>query len=377
MRIGVIGGGQLAQMMALAAMPLGLRVHALDPAVDACAGDVAPLEVAAFDDLAALHRFSDICDVITFDFENVSAPALAELAALRPVRPNPLSLATAQDRAAEKALFARIGTAVAPFAVIDSREQIEAAADTVEFPAILKTRRFGYDGKGQINVPTAAALADACTRLGNAPCVLESRVRFRRELSIVAVRGLDGQMLCYPLVENLHVDGILSATLAPACVSNAMVASARLCAERVAEALDYVGVFAIEFFDLDGVLVANEMAPRVHNSGHWSIEGAVTSQFENHMRAVTGLPLGDTTAVGASCMLNWIGEMPDRAAALSVPGLHWHDYGKSARAGRKVGHATITAVDRQSLAERLILLAEKLERHGQIAPVIERLSESA
>ena len=377
MRIGVIGGGQLAQMMALAAMPLGLRVHALDPAVDACAGDVAPLEVAAFDDLAALHRFSDICDVITFDFENVSAPALAELAALRPVRPNPLSLATAQDRAAEKALFARIGTAVAPFAVIDSREQIEAAADTVEFPAILKTRRFGYDGKGQINVPTAAALADACTRLGNAPCVLESRVRFRRELSIVAVRGLDGQMLCYPLVENLHVDGILSATLAPACVSNAMVASARLCAERVAEALDYVGVFAIEFFDLDGVLVANEMAPRVHNSGHWSIEGAVTSQFENHMRAVTGLPLGDTSAVGASCMLNWIGEMPDRAAALSVPGLHWHDYGKSARAGRKVGHATITAVDRQSLAERLILLAEKLERHGQIAPVIERLSESA
>ena len=377
MRIGVIGGGQLAQMMALAAMPLGLRVHALDPAVDACAGDVAPLEVAAFDDLAALHRFSDICDVITFDFENVSAPALAELAALRPVRPNPLSLATAQDRAAEKALFARIGTAVAPFAVIDSREQIEAAADTVEFPAILKTRRFGYDGKGQINVPTAAALADACTRLGNAPCVLESRVRFRRELSIVAVRGLDGQMLCYPLVENLHVDGILSATLAPACVSNAMVASARLCAERVAEALDYVGVFAIEFFDLDGVLVANEMAPRVHNSGHWSIEGAVTSQFENHMRAVTGLPLGDTSAVGASCMLNWIGEMPDRAAALSVPGLHWHDYGKSARAGRKVGHATITAVDRQSLAERLLLLAEKLERHGQIAPVIERLSESA
>ena len=377
MRIGVIGGGQLAQMMALAAMPLGLRVHALDPAVDACAGDVAPLEVAAFDDLAALHRFSDICDVITFDFENVSAPALAELAALRPVRPNPLSLATAQDRAAEKALFARIGTAVASFAVIDSREQIEAAADTVEFPAILKTRRFGYDGKGQINVPTAAALADACTRLGNAPCVLESRVRFRRELSIVAVRGLDGQMLCYPLVENLHVDGILSATLAPACVSNAMVASARLCAERVAEALDYVGVFAIEFFDLDGVLVANEMAPRVHNSGHWSIEGAVTSQFENHMRAVTGLPLGDTSAVGASCMLNWIGEMPDRAAALSVPGLHWHDYGKSARAGRKVGHATITAVDRQSLAERLLLLAEKLERHGQIAPVIERLSESA
>jgi 5-(carboxyamino)imidazole ribonucleotide synthase len=375
MRVGVIGGGQLAQMMALAAMPLGLRVHALDPAVDACAGDVAPLEVAAFDDLTALHRFSDICDVITFDFENVSAPALAELAALRPVRPNPLSLATAQDRAAEKALFARIGTAVAPFAVIDARDQIETAASAVEFPAILKTRRFGYDGKGQINVPAAAALADACTRLGNAPCVLESRVRFQRELSIVAVRGLDGQMLCYPLVENLHVDGILSATLAPARVSDTMVTAARICAERVADALDYVGVFAIEFFDLDGELIANEMAPRVHNSGHWSIEGAVTSQFENHMRAVTGLPLGDTSAVGASCMLNWIGEMPDRAAALSVPGLHWHDYGKSARAGRKVGHATITAADRRSLAERLILLAEKLDRSDQIAPVLVRLAD--
>lgn len=375
MRIGVIGGGQLAQMMAQAAMPLGLRVHALDPAVDACAGEVAPLEVAAFDDLSALHRFSDICDVITFDFENVSAPALAELAALKPVRPNPLSLATAQDRAAEKALFARIGTAVAPFAVIDTREQIEAAAQAVEFPAILKTRRFGYDGKGQINVPNAGALMDACTRLGHAPCVLESRVRFQRELSIVAVRGLDGEMRCYPLVENLHVDGILSATIAPANVSSSMIESARECAERVAEELGYVGVFAIEFFDLNGMLVANEMAPRVHNSGHWSIEGAVTSQFENHIRAVSGLPLGETSAVGVSCMLNWIGDMPDRAAGLAVPGLHWHDYGKSARAGRKVGHATITAVDRKTLAERLVLLAEKLERSSQIAPVLARLAD--
>ena len=375
MRIGVIGGGQLAQMMAQAAMPLGLRVHALDPAVDACAGEVAPLEVAAFDDLSALHRFSDICDVITFDFENVSAPALAELAALKPVRPNPLSLATAQDRAAEKALFGRIGTAVAPFAVIDTREQIEAAARAVEFPAILKTRRFGYDGKGQINVSDAAALMDACTRLGHAPCVLESRVRFQRELSIVAVRGLDGEMRCYPLVENLHVDGILSATIAPANVSSSMIESARECAERVAEELGYVGVFAIEFFDLNGMLVANEMAPRVHNSGHWSIEGAVTSQFENHIRAVSGLPLGETSAVGVSCMLNWIGDMPDRAAGLAVPGLHWHDYGKSARAGRKVGHATITAVDRKTLAERLVLLAEKLERSSQIAPVLARLAD--
>ncbi len=374
MRIGVIGGGQLARMLALAASPLGIRVHALDPAVDACAGDVAPLEVAAFDDLVALHRFADLCNAITFDFENVSAPALAELAAVRPVRPNPLSLATAQDRAAEKALFARIDTAVAPFAVIDDAQQMAAAEASVVFPAILKTRRFGYDGKGQISVADAGLLEDAYTRLGNAPCVLESRVRFQRELSLVAVRALNGDFRCYPLVENIHVNGILSVTLAPAEVAPTLAAEAERCARRVADALDYVGVLAIEFFDVDGQLVANEMAPRVHNSGHWSIEGAVTSQFENHIRAVAGLPLGDTAARGVSCMLNWIGELPDRNRALQVPGLHWHDYGKSARAGRKVGHATITAPDRVMLANRLRQAAEYLDRQIQIEPAIARLS---
>jgi 5-(carboxyamino)imidazole ribonucleotide synthase len=373
MRIGVIGGGQLARMLALAASPLGIRVHALDPAVDACAGQVAPLEVAAFDDLVALHRFADICDAITFDFENVSAAALGELAAVRPVRPNPLALATAQDRGAEKALFGRIDTAVAPFAIIDQSQQLAAAASAVEFPAILKTRRFGYDGKGQISVADASLLQDAYTRLGDAPCVLESRVRFRRELSLVAVRALDGEIRCYPLVENIHVNGILSVTLAPAEVSPALVAQAERCARRVAEALDYVGVLAIEFFDVDGQLIANEMAPRVHNSGHWSIEGAVTSQFENHIRAVAGLPLGDTSAHGLSCMLNWIGELPDRNRALEVPGLHWHDYGKSARAGRKVGHATITAPDRVLLVKRLHQVAECLGRQAQIEPAIARL----
>ena len=374
MRIGVIGGGQLARMMALAASPLGIRVHALDPAVDACAGEVAPLEVAAFDDLIALHRFADLCNAITFDFENVSASALNELAAVRPVRPNPLALATAQDRGAEKALFARIDTDVAPFAIIDQAQEIAAAAASVAFPAILKTRRFGYDGKGQINVADASLLLDAYTRLGNAPCVLETRVRFQRELSLVAVRAMDGEIRCYPLVENVHVNGILSVTLAPAEVSPALVAAAERCARRVAEALDYVGVLAIEFFDVDGHLIANEMAPRVHNSGHWTIEGAVTSQFENHVRAVAGLPLGDTGANGYSCMLNWIGELPDRNRALTVPGLHWHDYGKSARAGRKVGHATITAPDQATLLRRLHQAADVLDRQAQIAPAIARLS---
>jgi 5-(carboxyamino)imidazole ribonucleotide synthase len=373
MRIGVIGGGQLARMLALAASPLGVRVHALDPAVDACAGEVAPLEVAAFDDLVALHRFADICDAITFDFENVSAAALGELEAVRPVRPNARALATAQDRVAEKRLFAAIDTPIAQFAVLDEPAQIAAAAEQVRFPAILKTRRFGYDGKGQINVADAALLEDAYTRLGCAPCVLESRVRFSRELSLVAVRAPDGDFRCYPLVENIHVNGILSVTLAPAVVAPELMAQAEQCARRVAEELGYVGVLAIEFFDVDGELVANEMAPRVHNSGHWTIEGAVTSQFENHIRAVAGLPLGDTGAIGQSCMLNWIGELPDRNRALEVPGLHWHDYGKSARAGRKVGHATITAPDRAVLVKRLHQAAEYLGRQVQIEPAIARL----
>lgn len=373
MRIGVIGGGQLARMLALAAAPLGVRVHALDPAVDACAGEVAPLEVAAFDDLIALHRFADICNAITFDFENVSAAALGELAAVRPVRPNATALATAQDRVAEKRLFDTIETAVAPYAVIDEPGQIAAAAASVQFPAILKTRRFGYDGKGQISVTDASFLEDAYTRLGHAPCVLESRIRFARELSLVAVRALNGDLRYYPLVENIHVNGILSVTLAPAEVTPTQIAQAQQCARRVAESLDYVGALAIEFFDVDGLLIANEMAPRVHNSGHWTIEGAVTSQFQNHIRAVAGLPLGDTSAVGESCMLNWIGELPDRNRALEVPGLHWHDYGKSPRAGRKVGHATITAPDRVSLVKRLHQAAEYLDRQAQIAPAIARL----
>lgn len=373
MRVGVIGGGQLARMLALAAAPLGVRVHALDPAVDACAGSVAPLEVAAFDDLVALHRFADLCDAITFDFENVSAAALGELAAVRPVRPNARALATAQDRVAEKSLFAEIGTAVAPYVAIGEARQVAAAEGALRFPAILKTRRFGYDGKGQVAVADAALLEDAWTRLGQAPCVLESRVHFGRELSLVAVRGLDGDLRCYPLVENIHVNGILSVTLAPARVTPELTAQAEHCARRLAEELGYVGVLAIEFFDVDGQLVANEMAPRVHNSGHWSIEGAVTSQFENHIRAVAGLPLGDTAAVGHSCMLNWIGELPDRNRALEVPGVHWHDYAKSPRPGRKVGHATVTAGDRAVLARRLHQLAEFLDRHAQIEPAIARL----
>ena len=370
MRVGVIGGGQLARMLALAAAPLGVRVLAYDPAPDACTQSVAPVVHGDFEELRALHAFAEDCDFITFDFENVSASALAELSATRPVRPNAAALATTQDRALEKALFTRLGTEVAAYVEIDTLEQAHARVDSLPFPAILKSRRLGYDGKGQARVNDADAVAVAFRELGFVPCVLESRVSFERELSLVAVRNATGALECYPLVENVHVDGILSVSLAPARVSGAIQRRALDCAHKLGQELDYCGVFAIEFFEVEGHLLANEVAPRVHNSGHWTIEGAETSQFENHIRAVTGLPLGSTAARGVSCMLNWIGDLPDRTAALGVPGLHWHDYDKEPRPGRKVGHATITAKDFAELAERLELAGRALGRESQVAPAL-------
>ncbi|MFO1494371.1 MAG: 5-(carboxyamino)imidazole ribonucleotide synthase [Lysobacterales bacterium] len=376
MRVGVIGGGQLARMLALAAPPLGLQVWALDPAADACAGAVASMRQAAFDDLAALHAFADLCDVITFDFENVSAAGLQELDSVRPVRPPPRALALTQDRAQEKALFRQLGTPIAPYAVIADEDSLAAAAGSVQFPAILKTCRLGYDGKGQVRVADAQGLASAWAQLGRVPCVLEERLRFDRELSLVAVRGVDGEMRFYPLVENVHADGILAMTLAPAQVSADLRLQAQSCAQDVADALDYVGVFAIEFFEVGDQLLANEIAPRVHNSGHWSIEGAETSQFENHLRAVAGWPLGSTAARGVSCMLNWIGALPDRQLALGIPGLHWHDYGKEARDGRKVGHATLTADSIPQLAERLRLTGNVLGCELQVAAALSALERA-
>lgn len=373
MRVGVIGGGQLARMLAQAGSPLGLALTSFDPSDDACAGSLAPLTVGGFDDLDALAAFAARCEVITFDFENASAEALARLAEVRPVRPNPRALAVAQDRALEKALFQNLDVPVAPWWPIEDAATLAAAAAQGRFPAILKTARLGYDGKGQVRIADAQALPAAWESLGRVRCVLEQRVAFSRELSLVAVAGLDGAFDAYPLVENVHVNGILSTTLAPAEVEPAMAAAALDCARRVAATLDYVGVFAIEFFEVDGRLLANEMAPRVHNSGHWSIEGAECSQFENHLRAICGLPLGSTAPRGVSCMLNLVGEMPDRAQALAIPGLHWHDYGKAPRAGRKIGHMTMTAADAPSLAARLTAVGERLGRREQVAPVVAAL----
>ncbi|GAB1407084.1 5-(carboxyamino)imidazole ribonucleotide synthase [Thermomonas brevis] len=378
--VGILGGGQLARMMALAGAPLGLRTLVLDSAVDACAGQYAPMVVGDYTDHAALAEFASRVDVATFDFENVPAASAQWLAERIPVFPAPRALATAQDRLAEKTLFRDLGIPVPPFADIASRAQLDAAVAELGTPCILKTRRLGYDGKGQFRIKSPADVDAAWAALGaqaaRVGLILEGFVAFQRELSVVAVRGRDGEFRAWPLTENWHVDGVLSASLAPATVDAALQATALDHARKLAEALDYVGVFALELFCRDGELLANELAPRVHNSGHWTIEGSETSQFQNHLRAVLGLPLGATRMLGHACMLNWIGVMPGAGAVLAEAGGHWHDYGKSAREGRKVGHATVRSDDPAELAATLARIGEALGRQAQVAPVLERLAAS-
>lgn len=375
--VGILGGGQLARMLALAGAPLGLRFLVLDSAADACAGQFAPLLRADYTDQAALAEFASRVDVATFDFENVPADSARWLAERVPVFPNPRALAVAQDRLAEKSLFRELGIPVPPFADIASRADLNEAIARIGTPCILKTRRLGYDGKGQFRLRDAGdadvawdALGAQATTVG---LILEGFVRFQRELSVVAVRSREGEFRAWPITENWHDHGILAASLAPAMVDAAIAEKAIAHAQAVAQTLDYVGVFALELFLADGQLLANEMAPRVHNSGHWTIEGAETSQFENHLRAVLGLPLGNTRMVGHACMLNWIGELPDANAVLADPCGHWHDYGKSPRAGRKVGHATLRAESAGELANALHRVAAALDRRTQVAPVAERL----
>ena len=375
--VGILGGGQLARMMALSAAPLGLRFLVLDTAADACAGQFAPMVVGDYTDEAALAEFASKIDVATFDFENVPAESAQWLATRVPVFPSPRALAVAQDRLAEKTLFRELGIPVPDFADIDSRAALDAAVVTLGTPCILKTRRLGYDGKGQFRIKSPADVDAAWDALGaqagTVGLILEGFVAFQRELSVIAVRGQDGEFRAWPLTENWHVDGVLSASLAPACVDDAMNAVALSHARMIADALDYVGVFALELFCRDGELLANELAPRVHNSGHWTIEGSETSQFQNHLRAVLGLPLGDTRTLGVACMLNWIGAMPDAAPVLREASGHWHDYGKQPRTGRKVGHATLRAESVVELADALQRVGAVLGRDAQVAPVIARL----
>ncbi len=388
MVVGILGGGQLARMLALSGAPLGLRFLVLDNTSDACAGQFVPMVVGDYRDEKALAEFASKVDVATFDFENVPAESAQWLAERIPVFPSPRALSIAQDRLAEKNLFRELGISVAPFADIASRDDLQKAIEHIGTPCILKTRRLGYDGKGQFRIKDAG-LGTGDSGLGKATpdaawealgaqastvgLILEAFVPFQREISVVAVRGRNGEFRAWPLTENWHENGVLSASLAPATDCEALQDTALVYAKRVAEALDYVGVFALELFLKDGELFANEMAPRVHNSGHWTIEGAETSQFENHLRAVLSLPLGSTAAIGVSCMLNWIGEMPSATPVLSNAHGHWHDYGKQPREGRKVGHATLRADTAVELVDALKQVGEGLNRDAQVEAPISRL----
>lgn len=354
MTIGILGGGQLGYMLALAGYPLGLHFRFLDPSPEAPVGRIAQRVTADYTDEAALEKFASGLELVTYEFENVPVEAANFLAKRVPVYPPPAALEAAQDRLAEKSLFRRLGIATTEFAPVSSPGELDAAVTSLGLPAVLKTCRMGYDGKGQWILRTAEDVAKAKLELPRVNLILEKFVPFTRELSVLAVRSRAGETAIYPLVENHHRGGILRLSLAPAPRLEAGIQRvAERAAHRILESLKYVGVLAIEFFEHEGNLLANEMAPRVHNSGHWTIEGAVTSQFENHLRAILGLPLGSTGALGHCAMLNLIGELPESAEVLAVPDAHPHLYGKSSRPGRKLGHVTLRAASPERLALRL------------------------
>jgi 5-(carboxyamino)imidazole ribonucleotide synthase len=354
--LGVMGGGQLGRMFVHAAQQMGFRTAVLEPDATSPAGTVAHVHVnAGYLDAAGLQRLADEADAITTEFENVPADALRQLAERRPVAPAGDAVAVCQDRAAEKAHFTDCGVPVAPYAVIDSAAALAAVGDAL-LPGILKTARMGYDGKGQIRVADRAELAAGWAALGGAVCVLEKRLPLAFEVSVLIARGGDGRVVAFPLQQNLHRDGILAVTTVPAPAGTpALEAEAIGCAARIAADLGYVGVLCIEFFILeDGSLVANEMAPRPHNSGHHTIDSCDVSQFDLQVRAMAGLPLVKPRLCSPTVMLNLLGDLwfdaqgaersPDWAAVLALPGAHLHLYGKtSARPGRKMGHLTVTA----------------------------------
>ena len=347
--LGILGGGQLARMLALAAAPLGLKVHVYAPEADSPAFDVARHTVAAYDDEAAVRRFAESVDVATYEFENVPAETAAILDRHTRLHPNPRALATTQDRLAEKSFVAGLGLPTAPFAGVADEAELATALDAIGRPAVLKTRRFGYDGKGQVIIRPEADPVAAFMDLGRAPCILEGFVPFEREVSVVAARAADGSFAAYDLCANEHRHHILDVTRVPAGVTVETERAALEVAERIASALGYVGVLAVEMFLIrEGGgerLVVNEIAPRVHNSGHWTIEGAATSQFEQHVRAVCGWPLGSTARNGRVEMHNLIGDDVEAwPKLLAEPSAHLHLYGKAqARPGRKMGHVTRVA----------------------------------
>jgi 5-(carboxyamino)imidazole ribonucleotide synthase len=338
--IGILGGGQLGRMLSVAASRLGYRCHIYEPGA-APAGDVAAkVTTAPYEDAAALRAFAASVDVITYEFENVPTSALDLLESLKPIRPNRRALAISQDRISEKSFLNDLGLQTAPWAPVTSEADLRAAAERLGLPAILKTARLGYDGKGQVPLDAEAGIPAAWAAMNNAACVLEGFVRFDREVSVIAARGLDGSVACFDPGENVHREGILRTTTVPARLTQAQRADAVLIAARILNALDYVGVMGVELFVTPRGLLVNEIAPRVHNSGHWTQQGCTVDQFEQHIRAVAGLPLGDGNRHADVVMENLIGEdvlkVPDLLKARDTA---VHLYGKGApRPGRKMGH---------------------------------------
>lgn len=351
MKIGVLGAGQLGRMLALAGYPLDFDFVFLDPAVEACAAPLGEHIHAAYDNEQGLSEFCVAVDLATYEFENVPAQTAEFVSSRIPLYPPPVALTVGQDRLSEKQLFDKLGIPVPRYMPVATREALEIAVKNVGLPAVLKTRRLGYDGKGQAVLRNPEDLDSAWKKLGGQPLILEAFVPYERELSCLTVRGRKGELAFYPVVENVHRDGILR-TATPR-FNDPLQKEAEDYAQRVAEYLGYCGVLAFEFFVANGHLLANEIAPRVHNSGHWTIEGSVCSQFENHLRAIAGLPLGSTASRGPSVMVNFIGAAPENAKLAEIPGVHIHHYGKTPKPQRKVGHATVTAENDTELSMRL------------------------
>ncbi|MDJ0905842.1 MAG: 5-(carboxyamino)imidazole ribonucleotide synthase [Woeseiaceae bacterium] len=361
MRIGIIGAGQLGQMLGFAARGLGHECFFLDPSGDPPAAKAGPVVQAPFDDPVALSVLAEKVDVLTYEFENVPVEALRGIAGGTPIYPPLEALRLAQDRLDEKQLFERLDIPLPAYHVVDSAADLHAAADAIGLPLVVKTRRLGYDGKGQFVLRDKNQVAEAWQAIGTVPLIAEQWVPFDYEVSAIGVRGVDGQVAAYCLTHNEHAGGILRVSHAPVD-DDRLTAKAHAYLSRMLEHLDYVGVLALELFVAGDALLANEFAPRVHNSGHWTIEGAATSQFANHIRAVTGAAPGPVDTVGHAGMVNLIGTIPDSARHAAVGTLH--DYGKSPRPGRKLGHITVVA-------------ATGPERDAQTAVLTETVTQSS
>lgn len=361
--VGILGGGQLGRMLALAGFPLGLRFRFFDTSPEATAGQLAELHVGDYGDTNALDRFAAGLDVVTYEWENVPAAAVRYLAERVPVYPPLAALETAQDRLVEKQFFNANSIPTPRFVAVDDRAGLDAAVAELGLPSVLKTRRDGYDGKGQVVLREAGDLDTAWDALGQRPLILESFVPFDREVAIIAARGRDGQVAVYPPIEIVQREGILRSARVPRvphvggeAQELEQLAMAGWQLMDVLNALDYVGVLAVELFVVGNQILGNELAPRVHNSGHWTIEGAQTSQFEQHLRAILGLPLGPTEQRAEVAMLNLIGDLPNTAEVLAIPDTHLHLYGKTPRPGRKLGHITVLAEDTATLEQRVARL---------------------